>query len=288
MENILEVRELTKRYEKTGFSLEKVTFSVPYGAIMGLVGENGAGKTTTIGCILNTLFRDGGEVRLFGKEMTDSDTELREDLGVVFDAPSFSEQLDAMQLARVLQGVYARWEQALFLSYLEKLQIPRDRKIKTLSRGMAMKLSIAAALSHRPKLLILDEATSGLDPIVRDEILDVFLDFVQDERHSVLFSSHITSDLEKIADYITFIHGGKVMLSAKKDDFIYDYAVARCKAAQLEQLERGDILALRRRDYQTDVLMKNRREMERKYKGLVLDSVCIDDIMLLLAKGERT
>lgn len=150
-----------------------------------------------------------------------------------------------------------------------------------------MKLSIAVALSHQPKLLILDEATTGLDPVVRDEILDVFLDFVQDEDHSILLSSHITSDLEKIADYITFIHQGAILLTASKDELIYEYAVMRCKQSQFDVVEKPDILAYRKRDYQVDVLVKNRKEMERKYRDVVIDQVSIDDIMLLLIKGER-
>lgn len=287
MAHILEVKNLSKRYAKSGFALKNVSFNVPYGSIVGFIGENGAGKTTAISCILNVLFKDSGTIKILGSEMTDGDSALREELGAVFDAGSFPDQLDARKLSSIMQGIYTKWDQNLFTDYLNQFQIPADKKISAFSRGMLMKLSIAAALSHRPKLLILDEATSGLDPIVRDEILDVFLDFVQDEEHSILLSSHITSDLEKIADYIVFIHNGEIILSVPKDELIYDYAVARCKTSQFSQIEKSDIIAYRKRDYQTDVLVKNRKEIERKYKNLTLDTVSIDDIMLLLIKGER-
>lgn len=287
MNDILEVEKLCKTYEKSDFRLKDVSFCVPGGSIMGFVGENGAGKSTTINCILNALFKDGGTVRIFGKEMSDEDTSIREDLGVVFDNSSFSGQLDSGKLSRVMAGIYSRWDHEEFVRYLEKFQIPANKKIRTFSRGMSMKLSIAVALSHQPKLLILDEATTGLDPVVRDEILDVFLDFVQDEGHSILLSSHITSDLEKIADYITFIHQGAILLTASKDELIYEYAVMRCKQSQFDAVEKQDILAYRKRDYQVDVLVKNRKAMERKYRDVVMDQVSIDDIMLLLIKGER-
>lgn len=287
MAHILEVNNLSKQYKKSGFALKNVSFNVPYGSIVGFIGENGAGKTTTISCILNALFKDSGAIKILGSEMTDNDSALREELGVVFDAGSFPDHLDARKLSNIMKGIYTKWDQNLFTGYLNQFQIPEGKKISAFSRGMSMKLSIAAALSHRPKLLILDEATSGLDPIVRDEILDVFLDFVQDEEHSILLSSHITSDLEKIADYIVLIHNGEIILTAPKDELIYDYAVARCKTSQFSQIEKSDIIAYRKRDYQTDVLVKNRKEIERKYKNLTLDTVSIDDIMLLLIKGER-
>lgn len=287
MENILEVTGLCKSYPKSDFSLKNVSFSVPYGSIMGFVGENGAGKTTTIGTILGTLRKDGGDIKLFGQEMTDGSTELRENIGVVFDAANFPGGITPEQLSSVMAGVYKRWDRNSFSELLRRLQVPVGKKIKSLSRGMTMKLAIAAALSHSCRLLVLDEATSGLDPIVRDEILDVFLDFVTDERRSILLSSHITSDLERIADYITIIHNGSTILTAKKDDLIYNYGIMRCKADQLARIEREDILAQRARDYQTDVLVADKKAAERRYKGVVIDNATIDEIMILLVKGEK-
>ena len=247
MDNILELHQVCKTFPKTNFTLDHVSFSIPYGSIMGFVGENGAGKTTTIGCVLNTVSKDSD----------------------------------------VMQGLYANWDNDLFKKYLNDFRLLPNQKIKSYSRGMTMKLAVAAALSHHPQLLILDEATSGLDPIMRDDMLDVFLEFVQDENHSILLSSHITSDLEKIADYITFIHNGKLIMAASKNDLVYNFAVMRCKESQFLELDPGDILVYRKRDYQIDVLVSNGNEIQRKYRNAVIDHVSVDEIMLLLVKGER-
>ena len=287
MSAILEVQGLMKKYKKSDFRLDNISFSLPSGAIMGLIGENGSGKTTTIGCILNTIIRDSGTVSVFGKEMKDESTEIREDIGVVFDANNFSDDLTATKLSAVMKRVYKNWDNALFNEYLEKFNLSAKQKIKAYSRGMTMKLGIVVALSHHPKLLILDEAISGLDPIARDEILDVFLDFVQDESHSILLSSHITTDLEKIADYITFIHDGRLIMTAKKDDLIYNYGIIRCKSSQFAEIDKEDMIAYKRREHQIDVLVADKRVAEKKYKGFVIDNVSIENIMLLLVKGEK-
>ncbi len=287
MENILELQGISKAFPKSNFVLDKLSFSLPYGAILGFVGENGAGKTTTIGCILNTVKKDGGVVKLFGKEMQDNDTEIREKIGVVYDGDNFPGFWTAKQLSEVMSGIYTQWDNALFQKYLKDFHLSPKQKIKDYSRGMTMKLAIAVALSHHPQLLILDEATSGLDPIMRDEMLDVFLEFVQEESHSILLSSHITSDLEKVADYITFIHNGKLIMTVSKNDLAYNYAVMRCKESQFLALDPHDIIAYRKRDFQIDVLVSNGKEAQRKYKNSVVDQVSVDEIMLLLVKGER-
>lgn len=287
MENILELQQICKSFPKSDFILDKLSFSLPYGSILGFVGENGAGKTTTIGCILNTVRKDSGTVKLFGKEMRDTDTDIREKIGVVYDGDNFPGFWTAKQLSQVMEGIYTQWDHALFQKYSEDFHLPVKQKIKNYSRGMTMKLAIAVALSHHPQLLILDEATSGLDPIMRDEMLDVFLEFVQEESHSILLSSHITSDLEKVADYITFIHNGKLILTASKNDLVYHYAVMRCRESQFLALDPGDIIAYRKRDFQIDVLVDNGKEAQRKYKDAVVDHVSVDEIMLLLVKGER-
>lgn len=287
MEPILELRDVYKAFPNSGFALDHVNFSLPYGSILGFVGENGAGKTTTIGCILNTLAKDSGTVRLFGQEMTDADTALREKIGVVYDGDNFPTYWTATRLAEVMAGIYRQWDNALFQKYLTDFHLPPTQKISRYSKGMTMKLAIAAALAHHPQLLILDEATGGLDPIMRDEMLDVFLEFVQEENHSILLSSHITSDLEKIADYITFIHNGKIILTASKNDLSYHYAVMRCRESQFQALDRADILAYRRRDYQVDVLVSDREKAAKRYKDAVIDPVSIEETMLLLVKGER-
>ena len=287
MDNILELHQVCKTFPKTNFTLDHVSFSVPYGSIMGFVGENGAGKTTTIGCVLNTVSKDSGTIKIFGKELADTDTELKEKIGVVYDGDNFPAYWTAEQLSDVMQGLYTNWDNELFKKYLNDFRLLPNQKIKSYSRGMTMKLAVAAALSHHPQLLILDEATSGLDPIMRDDMLDVFLEFVQDENHSILLSSHITSDLEKIADYITFIHNGKLIMAASKNDLVYNFAVMRCKESQFLELDPGDILVYRKRDYQIDVLVSNGNEIQRKYRNAVVDHVSVDEIMLLLVKGGR-
>ena len=287
MENILELQQISKTFPKSNFTLDKLSFSLPYGAIMGFVGENGAGKTTTIGCILNTVKKDNGTIKILGKEMSDEDTDIREKIGVVYDGDNFPGFWTATQLSQVMGSLYKQWDNVLFNQYLDDFHLPAKQKIKEYSRGMSMKLAIAAALSHHPQLLILDEATSGLDPVMRDDMLDVFLEFVQEENHSILLSSHITSDLEKVADYITFIHNGKLIMTASKNDLVYNYAVMRCKESQFLALNPNDIIAYRKRDFQTDVLVSNGKEAQRKYRDVVIDHVSVDEIMLLLVKGER-
>ena len=287
MENILELQSVSKAFPKSDFMLDQVTFSLPYGSILGFVGENGAGKTTTIGCILNTIRKESGTIKLFGREMQDSDTDMREKIGVVYDGDNFPAYWTAKQLSQVMSGIYSRWDQPLFLKYLEEFHLPDGQTIKHYSRGMTMKLAIAAALAHHPQLLILDEATSGLDPVMRDEMLDVFLEFMQEEDHSILISSHIISDLEKIADYIAFIHHGKMIMTVSQNDLAYHYAVMRCKESQFQRLDPSDILAYRKRDFQIDVLVRDIKEAKRKYKDAVIDHVSVEEIMLLLVKGER-
>lgn len=287
MDYILELDNVTKAYTKSEFVLDRVSFSLPYGAIMGFVGENGAGKTTTISCILNTLFKDNGSIKIFGREISKDDIELREDIGVVFDGDNFPAYLTAERLAIIMRGVYKRWDDSLFHSLLAKFHLGSRQRIKTYSKGMTMKLAIAVALAHHPKLLILDEATGGLDPVMRDEILDLLLGFVEQDDHSILLSSHVTSDLEKVADYITFIHDGKIILTAPKDVLAYQYAIMRCKESQFSTLTTEDIVAYRKRDYQIDVLISNEKEARRKYKDVIIDHATIDEIMLLLVKGER-
>lgn len=285
MESILEVKNLTKIYPD--FKLDQVSFSIPKGAIMGLIGENGAGKSTTINAILGLIKKDNGTVTLLGKQGDDIDNTVREQIGVVFDASNFPEELSPRQINNVLAGIYSTWDTGFYFSNLEKMKLPVDKKIKAFSKGMKMKLAISAALSHHPKLLVLDEATSGLDPIVRDDILDVFLDFVQDEEHAILVSSHITTDLEKVADYITFIHQGNVVFSKPKDDLLYRYGIIKCGSEQFEKINKDDILAYRKQDYDWQVLVADRSTAEHKYKKVIIDPATIDEIMLMYVKGEE-
>ena len=284
MDNILEVRNLTKQY--ADFTLDHVSFSIPKGTIMGLIGENGAGKSTTINAILDLIHKDDGTVTFWGQELS-SAKQLKEDIGVVFDGINFYETLTAAKVGKISQAAYKQWDDRLYREYLNRFQLPADKEIKTFSKGMKTKLCIAAALSHAPKLLILDEATSGLDPVMRDDILDVFLDFVQDEEHSILMSSHISTDLEKIADYIAFIHKGKLLFCKTKDELRYCYGILRCRTEEFQRIDKSDILAYRKEDYQWDVLVADKENAKRKYKPCVVDDATIDDILLLYVKGER-
>ena len=287
MNSTLILKNVNKKYEKSNFAIKDISFSVPEGSIVGFIGENGAGKSTTMNCILNVIRRDSGTIEIFGREMTDEDIDIRENIGVVYDSNNFPEYLTAKQLADILGRIYSKWDDFCFEQFLRRFGLPESQKIKTYSRGMSMKLAIAVALSHDSKLLILDEATSGLDPIMRDEILDVLLEFVKQEDHSILLSSHITSDLEKIADYIVFIHNGEIILNKTKDELIYEYGVIRCSENDFHNILSEDILSSMKKDYQIDVLIKNRKLIEKKYKNLIVDSVSLDEIMLLLVKGER-
>ena len=287
MNSTLKLKNVNKKYEKSNFAIKDISFSVPEGSIVGFIGENGAGKSTTMNCILNVIRRDSGTIEIFGREMTDEDIDIRENIGVIYDSNNFPEYLTARQLADILGRIYSKWDDFCFEQFLRRFGLPESQRIKTYSRGMSMKLAIAVALSHDSKLLILDEATSGLDPIMRDEILDVLLEFVKQENHSILLSSHITSDLEKIADYIVFIHNGEIILNKTKDELIYEYGVIRCSENDFYNILPEDILSSMKKDYQIDVLIKNRKLMEKKYKNLIIDSVSLDEIMLLLVKGER-
>lgn len=287
MNSTLILKNVNKKYEKSNFAIKDISFSIPEGSIVGFIGENGAGKSTTMNCILNVIRRDSGTIEIFGREMTDEDIDIRENIGVVYDSNNFPEYLTAKQLADILGRIYSKWDDFCFEQFLRRFGLPESQKIKSYSRGMSMKLAIAVALSHDSKLLILDEATSGLDPIMRDEILDVLLEFVKQENHSILLSSHITSDLEKIADYIVFIHNGEIILNKTKDELIYEYGVIRCSENDFYNILPEDILSSMKKDYQIDVLIKNRKLIEKKYKNLIVDSVSLDEIMLLLVKGER-
>lgn len=285
MGSALEIHELTKKYE--GFTLDHISFQVPSGSIVGLIGENGAGKTSTINAVLGLIKKDSGEIEILGENADNLGSPIKEEIGVVIDGSNFSEELTPVKLNKVLRDVYSSWDQALFSKLLEQMEVPLSKKIKTFSKGMKMKLSIAVALAHHPRLLILDEATSGLDPVMRDDILDMFLDFVQDEEHSILVSSHITSDLEKVADYIVFIHKGKIIFAKSKDELLENYGIIKCGREQFEALDQEDQITYRRLDYEWQVLTADRNRAQKKYPKALVIPATIDEIMLLYVKGEH-
>ncbi len=281
----LKIENITKKYDD--FLLDNISFNVPKGNIVGLIGENGAGKSTTLNSILDIIERDSGDVFILDSEKNKISNHIREKIGVVFDGNNFPEDLTPQKLNNVLKVIYSNWEEKKFYELLEKFSLSKNKKIKKFSKGMKMKLSISVALSHKSQLLILDEATSGLDPVVRDDILDLLLDFVQEENNSILMSSHITSDLEKIADYIVFIHKGKVIFEETKDNLIYNYGIMKCKLKEFNDIEKKDIIRYRKMDYGYEVLIKNKKELEKKYPNIIMDNIKIEDIMLMYVKGEQ-
>lgn len=285
MDEILNIQGISKTY--TDFKLDRVSIRVPKGAIMGFIGENGAGKTTTIKAILNLIEPEEGDIFVFGRDMKAFEKENKEDIGVVLSESSFPENMNIDHIHKVMDHIYKRWDKDLFYEYVSTYQLPKQKRIKDFSKGMRMKLAIACALAHHPKLLILDEATSGLDPIVRDEILEEFMNFIQDEEHSILLSSHITSDIEKVADYITFIHNGKIILSEAKDELLESYGILKASEEQFAQLNRDDYVSYRKSSFSMDVMIKNREAIRRQFKNAVIDPASLEDIMLFTVKGVR-
>lgn len=251
--NAIEIKGLCKSFKD--FSIDNVDLVLPGGCIVGLVGENGAGKSTTIKLILNLLFKDSGSIRVLGRDNEKELDLVKEDIGVVFDEAYFPPSLSAEKLGNILKHIYRSWDEKRYKSYLESFELPVKRPIGKLSRGMKMKLSIAAAMSHNAKLLLLDEATSGLDPVVRDDILDILNDFTRDEEHSILISSHIVSDLEKICDYIAFMHKGKLMLFEEKDKLIEHYGVIHCTKEELDKLDPKTVIGKKTGSYGSEAIV---------------------------------
>ena len=280
MANALEVRGLCKQYE--GFALDHVSFTLPRGCVMGLIGENGAGKSTTIKAILNLIHRDAGEIRVLGWDNIADERTVKEHIGVVLEDGCFLNTMNARQVDVLMGKAYEKWNSAQFFGFLKRFGIDTDKKIKDYSKGMRMKTNIAVAMSHDAELLIMDEPTSGLDPVVRDEVLDLFYDFMQDDTHAILLSSHITSDLDKIADYITFIHGGRVALSEPRDTLLDIYGVLRCTADQLSALDPSAVRGKRVGAFGCEALVRR----DGVPQGWSVDPVNIEQVMLFLTRGE--
>ena len=284
MENILEVKNLCKKYNQ--FELKNVNLTLPKGMIMGLIGENGAGKTTTIKSILN-LTNSTGEINIFGLNVKKYDKKIKQDIGVVLNENFFSEYLNPKDINKIMKNIYKNWDEKLYFKYLEDFKLPQNKISKEFSSGMKMKLKIAVALAHHPKLLILDEPTSGLDPVARSEILDIFQDFIQNGENSIFVSSHITSDLEHIADYITFINDGEIVLSKTRDELLEEYGIVKCSKAEFEKINKKDYVKYKVNRYEYDVLVENKSEFKRKYDFNVIDRPTLEDIMLIYIKGEK-
>lgn len=275
------VKNLCKRLGD--FTLDHVSFRVPQGSIVGFIGENGAGKSTTISLILNELERDGGEITVLGRDC--QEPLIKNEIGVVFDECNFHDVFHAETVGKMLSGVYATWDDGLYRRCLGRFGIPTGKPIGSFSKGMKMKLAIVCAIAHRPKLLILDEATTGLDPVVRDEILDLFLEFIQDEEHAIFFSSHITSDIQKVADYVVLIHQGRIVFEEQKDELLCHYGIVRCRAEDFAKLDPADYIIARQGNVSMECLVRDKALVRKKYPNVVVDNAALEDIMLFYIKG---
>lgn len=283
MESILELKNVNKTYPHAGFQLKDVSFSIPYGSIVGFIGENGAGKTTTMGTIIGTLKKDHGTIRMFGENIEGNEMAIKEHIGVVFDEMNFSRHLNVTQLSNVLKNVYKSWDEETYFYYIDLFTLPKQEKIEGFSRGMSMKLSIAVALSHDAQLLILDEATAGLDPVAREEMIEIFKNYVTNEQRAILLSSHITSDIEKIADELIFIKNGEILLHINKEVMVEHYSVITCNEEQFCQLDEQVIVSYLRRADQIEVLISDKQLIPR---SVHMKTGTLDDMTLLLMKGE--
>ena len=282
--DILTIKNLNKQYK--AFELKNINLSVPKGVIVGFIGENGAGKTTTIKSILNLVNIDSGEIKIFDKDYKKDEKDIKENLGVVLDNSFLSDNLTPNDINKILKRIYKNWDEKLYFAYLEKFKLPKDQMSKDYSSGMLMKLKIITALSHHPEFLILDEPTSGLDPIARGEILELFQDFIQDENHSIFVSSHITTDLEHIADYIVFINTGEIILNEEKDKLLENYGIVKCSKEDFEKFDKSDYIKFRKNKYDYELLVQNKEIFKSKYNVQTIDKTTLDDIMLLYIKGE--
>lgn len=280
MTNALEIRNLTKHYGD--FSLENLNLTLPSGCIMGLIGENGAGKSTTIKLILDMISRDSGEITILGRDNRDNLRLTKEDIGVVPDEIGLSEVLTAKQVGKIMKHTFKNWDDDAYSGYLKKLSIPDNKKFKELSRGMKMKLGIAVAMSHHPKLLILDEATSGLDPVVRDEVVDMFYEFTRDENHSVLISSHIVSDLEKLCDYIAFLHKGRLLLCEEKDVLRDEYCFVRGSEEEINRVTESAVIGRKITPYGVEAIVRR----DSVPAGMETGRVDIEQLFVFMVKKE--
>lgn len=286
MTNIIEIKNLVKKYDNK-FTLGSIDLEIPSGVIVGLIGENGAGKTTLIKSILNILKIDEGNIKIFNKDFDKEENTIKEDIGVVLDNMFFPEILTPKDINIVMKDIYKKWDEELFKKYLNDFGLNMNKQIKTMSKGMRKKLEIATSLSHHPKLLILDEPTSGLDPVVRNEVLDIFLDFIQDEEHTILLSTHITSDLEHIADKIIFINKGKILLDKNRDDLLDNYGILKCDIDSFDTISKEDIIVYKKNKYNYEILVDNISKIKKKYKNFIVDKITLEELMVLMIKGVK-
>ena len=286
MKNVIEIKNLKKNYKDT-FELGPIDLTIPSGLIIGLIGENGAGKTTLLKSILNIIKINQGSIKIFNKDFQKEENLIKEDIGVVLDNTFFPELLSPNDINIIMKNIYKNFDSDLFFKYLKDFNLDRKTIIKKMSKGMRKKLEIITALSHHPKLLILDEPTSGLDPIVRDEILELFQNFIKDEEHSIILSSHITSDLEHIADKIIFIDKGMILLNENCQEIIDNYAILKCSLEDFDKIDKQDILSYRKNKYNCEILINNRFNLKKKYKDFIIDKLTLEELMVLMVKGVK-
>ena len=276
--NAIEIKDLTKEYKD--FKLDKLTLSLPAGCIMGLIGENGAGKSTTIKLILGMIKKNEGTITVLGNDHSVMD---KEDIGIVLDEVGIPDCLNPLQVGKIMKHIYKNWNMQVYNNYIERLNLPPKKKFKEFSKGMKMKLGIAVALSHEPKLLILDEATAGLDPVVRDDLLDIFAEFTRNDNHSILISSHIVSDLEKICDYIAFINKGKLMLCEDKDALYEQYGVVHLSHEDFEAIDKSAVKGKKTTPYGIQAIVHR----DAVPSGMKISPVSIEELFIFMVKEAR-
>lgn len=277
MKNVIELKNVTKDYGD--FKLDHVSFSVSEGSVCGFIGQNGAGKTTTIKLLLDVISADSGEILLFGEDIKKDSARLREDIGVVFDEMGFHEFMTGKDINIMMKNIYKNWDEKVFFDYLKRFSLPAKKQCGSFSRGMRMKLQIAVALSHNAKLLVMDEPTSGLDPIVRNEMIQIFREYVAEEGHTILLSSHITGDLEKLADEVVFINGGKIFLAGNKDEILEKHGLLKCKKEEVGDVSESFIVDVQQGISCMEVLVNDRNACEELYPQMVTEQASLEDIM---------
>lgn len=282
MGNAVEIRGLCKRMGD--FAIDGLDLEIPEGYVVGLIGENGAGKTTLIKCLTGAAIADSGDIRILGSPLGEAD---KTRIGVVFDECKFMQNFDGDHLSKLMSMLFGRWDAEGFRRLMTGYGIPMEKRIKDYSRGMRMKVQVAVALAHSPDLLLLDEPTAGMDPAARDEFLDSIREYMADERHTTVISSHITSDLEKVADYIVFLHGGRIVLNGPKDDILESYGIAKGSEAAISKLDRDDVVSIRRDDYSVSALVRDRNGVREAFPELVVDPASLDDILVMTVRGVR-
>jgi len=286
MENIVELKNVDKKFP--GFALKNINFDVKKGYITGFIGPNGAGKTTVIRCIMDLLQVDSGSIHLFGKTHQEATKAIKQKIGFVYDGDYFYNELSVEQNKRIIAPFYENWNDDLFFYYMKHFNLPLKKKVKHLSKGMKIKFSIAMALSHNPQLIIMDEPTSGLDPVFRRELMDLLQDIMQDENKSIFFSTHITADLEKVADYVTFIHDGEIIISKEKDEVLDEYAIVKGPNHLLSNNLRGHLQGIKVTDVGFEGLIKNADKITADLESeVLLERPTLEDIIFYTVKGDK-